>query len=117
MLNQSAIDRGFFRSVFFRTYHDQENIGERFENPEAAKCSARKHGNYEKLDLDGIVCPGVLVNGDDIIIGKRSLASSSQIYDDIRDHTSKPYKDLSMPLKHSENGIIDQVILTTNDQA
>jgi len=26
MINQSAIDRGFMRSVFFRTYHDVESI-------------------------------------------------------------------------------------------
>ncbi len=24
IMNQSAIDRGFFRSIFYRTYHDQE---------------------------------------------------------------------------------------------
>ena len=30
-------------------------------------------------------------------------------------HT-KPYKDWSVPLKHSEKGYIDQVVLTSNEE-
>jgi len=75
MLNQSAIDRGFFRSVFFRTYDDSVKDGETFAIPDFAKTSARKHGEYDKLDIDGLICPGVLVSGDDIIIGKVSKVS------------------------------------------
>lgn len=70
MLNQSAIDRGFFRSVFFRTYDDSVKEGEMFAVPDFAKTSSRKHGDYDKLDIDGLINPGVHVSGDDIIIGK-----------------------------------------------
>jgi DNA-directed RNA polymerase II subunit RPB2 len=117
MLNQSAIDRGYMRSVFFRTYDDCQKPDERFENPDAARTSARKHGSYDKLDDDGLVCPGVLVSGDDIIIGKTAVVSGAMHTEDLRDHTMKPYKDCSIPLKHSESGIIDQVILTTNEES
>lgn len=72
MINQSAIDRGFFRSAFFRTYEDSEGFAEKFTIPEPSKTSGRKHGTYDKLDKDGIICPGVQVFGDDIIIGKVS---------------------------------------------
>jgi len=37
--------------------------------------------------------------------------------EDIRDHTQKPYKDCSIAMKHSESGIVDQVILTTNEES
>lgn len=70
MLNQSAIDRGFFRSVFFRTYDDSQKGEERFEIPDLSKTSGTKHGCYDKLDIDGLISPGVLVSGDDIIVGK-----------------------------------------------
>jgi DNA-directed RNA polymerase II subunit RPB2 len=59
------------------------------------------------LDIDGLISPGVQVSGDDIIIGKVSVKSALGYTDDIIDHTMKPYKDSSIPLKHSEAGIID----------
>lgn len=75
MLSQSAIDRGFFRSVFFRTYDDCQKPDELFEQPNFQHCSGRKHGDYDKVDIDGLICPGVLVSGDDIIIGKTAKVS------------------------------------------
>ena len=70
MMNQSAIDRGFFRSVYYKTYEDIKGFEEEFKIPDRAKCLGRKHGTYDKLDKDGIICPGTQVSGDDIIIGK-----------------------------------------------
>ena len=58
MLNQSAIDRGFFRSAFFRTYEATQQPREKFEKPDPAKTSGMKHGTYDKLDADGIISPG-----------------------------------------------------------
>ena len=58
MMNQSAIDRGYFRSVFFRTYNDSEKVSEKIKKPNLAKTSGMKHGPYNKLDNDGLICPG-----------------------------------------------------------
>jgi len=72
--NQSSIDRGLFRSAFFRTYHD--SIGgedETFEIPDFRRTLGRRRGTYDKLDKDGIIEPGATVSGDDIIIGKTSV--------------------------------------------
>lgn len=63
-----------------------------------------------------MICPGVLVSGDDMIIGKTAKVSSNSYAEDLKDHTSKKFKDCSTALKHSESGIIDQVILTTNEE-
>lgn len=107
MLNQSAIDRGFFRSVFFRTYDDSQKNDEIFSIPDFKTTSARKAGDYEKLDIDGLVRPGVLVSGDDIIIGKIAKVSSNTFSDDQTNSIGKKFKDCSTPLKHTESGIID----------
>ena len=76
MLNQSAIDRGFFRSVYYKTYEDVLEYGQEFKKPDRIKCSGRKHGSYEKLDEDGIISPGTQVSGDDILIGKVAPAKT-----------------------------------------
>lgn len=79
MLNQSAIDRGFFRSVFYRTYDEVLMPEEEFTRPDPEKTSGRKHGTYDKLDRDGIICPGTQVSGDDIIIGKVAPVSQTEL--------------------------------------
>lgn len=75
MMNQSAIDRGLFRSIFYRTYTDQEKkVGalalEHIEKPSSRETLIRRGNNYEKLDNDGIVNVGLRVSGDDILVGK-----------------------------------------------
>jgi DNA-directed RNA polymerase II subunit RPB2 len=115
MLNQSAIDRGFFRSVFFRTYDDSQGQEEQFTIPDFRQTSAKKDGDYEKLDIDGIVKPGVQVYGNDIIIGKVTKVNKETFSDDLTKSIGKKFKDCSIPLKHTESGIIDQVIITTNE--
>jgi len=67
IMNQSAIDRGFFRSSFFRTYQEEAKGGgaggrllekETFEIPTRETCTEMRWGSYEKLDVDGLVHPG-----------------------------------------------------------
>lgn len=115
MLNQSAIDRGYMRSVFFRTYDDSRKSDEIFTIPDFRSTSARKAGSYDKLDVDGLIKPGILVSGDDIIIGKVARLTQNTFNESVLEAQTKEYKDCSTPLKHTESGIIDQVIITTNE--
>ena len=70
MMNQSAIDRGFFRSVFFRCYNDKASDKEKIRKLPTKNVTDLTTGKYDKLDHDGLICPGTQVSGDDIIIGK-----------------------------------------------
>jgi DNA-directed RNA polymerase II subunit RPB2 len=117
IMNQSSIDRGLFRSLFYRTYLDQEKrIGtillEKFEKPVRNQTVRMKHGTYDKLDADGLVAPGVRVSGEDIIIGKTAPLPQDDNANGMK--TTQTTRDVSTPLRSTENGIIDQVLVTTN---
>ncbi|KAJ3191549.1 DNA-dependent RNA polymerase II [Irineochytrium annulatum] len=118
IMNQSSIDRGLFRSMYFRTYMDTEKKEgllntETFEKPTRETTMRLKLGTYEKLDDDGLIEPGIAVTGDDIIIGKTVPLppDTEEMGQRTTNHTKR---DASTPLKSTEKGIVDQVILTTN---
>ena len=80
ILNRSAIERGLFRSIFYRTYMDTEvrqdtsvsrrtaelTLGnERFCKPFTEKCSVgRAEETYAHLDEDGLVMPVCFCDDD-----------------------------------------------------
>mmetsp|Transcript_11674 Transcript_11674/g.23007 ORF Transcript_11674/g.23007 Transcript_11674/m.23007 type:complete len:1240 (+) Transcript_11674:630-4349(+) len=116
VMNQDSIDRGFFRSVYYRSYSESENedkatgLMELFEKPTRETCMGLKHGNYDKIDEDGLVPMGMRVSGEDIIIGKTIPVGAAGT----QGVTHQTKKDGSYALKASESGIIDKVMLTTN---
>mmetsp|Transcript_5370 Transcript_5370/g.9646 ORF Transcript_5370/g.9646 Transcript_5370/m.9646 type:complete len:1204 (-) Transcript_5370:266-3877(-) len=119
IMNQSSIDRGLFRSVFYRSYKDAENkesfaAAETFEKPDRATCTGMRDSNYDKIEEDGLVAPGTRVFGGDIIVGKTTPLPQldAMMAGRLRRMTKK---DSSTCLRPSETGIVDQVIVTAND--
>ena len=123
IMNQSAIDRGLFRSTFYRTYMDQEKEvvraggrQEKFTNlgdpVEKKKTKGFSYGNYHKLDDDGIVAPGTKAFENDIIIGKVTPILGAN--DDDFGVVGPQYKDASTGMRSNETGIVDKVLLSTN---
>jgi DNA-directed RNA polymerase II subunit RPB2 len=119
ILNQSAIDRGLFRSFFYRTYKDEEkssatpNAEEKFCNPKNIDgCKGLKYGSYDHLDSTGIVKKGTPLKGDDILIGKIAPISSHTT----RQVRNMSYRDSSTTVRHKEDGVVDKVIVTYNNE-
>ena len=130
IMNQSAIDRGLFRSLFYRTYSDQEQaatgnataagisggsaaLSESFAKPTRESTLRMRHGTYEKIEADGLVAPGTQVGGEDIIIGK--IAPLPAVSEEMGQRTAAhTHRDVSTPLRSTEHGIVDQVMMTTN---
>lgn len=114
-MNQSAIDRGYMRSVFFRTYNDRESQSEKIRKPDMKNTQGLKHAPYFKLDKDGLVKPGAHVTGDDIIIGKIVKPKDQDFSDGNAVVVKKMFKDCSQALRHSEAGKIDTVMVTNEE--
>ena len=123
IMSQSSIDRGLFRSLYYRSYTDTEQTKglektETIEKPDRSDTLRMKHGSsdrYAKLDVDGLIAPATNVNGDDIIIGKTApLPPDSE---ELGQRTSLHQKrDVSTPLKSTEQGVVDQVMISTNGE-
>jgi DNA-directed RNA polymerase II subunit RPB2 len=120
MINRGAIERGLFRSVFYRTYKDEEkknqNSGEeeRFCKPDPAGTKQMRHGNYDKVAADGFVPENTFVNNEDILIGKVvPLRIPTGM---IVPTGSKRFKDVSRTLRNNETGYVDKIFRNRNGE-
>jgi DNA-directed RNA polymerase II subunit RPB2 len=121
IMSQSAIDRGLFRSAFYRSYKDnQNNVNpmqqEEFGKPDRATTAGmRMFGSYDKLDLDGFVAPGTRVSGGDIVIGKTTPLPVVDAQLPTRRSTRQTRQDASTAMRQAEAGYIDKVLISTGE--
>lgn len=129
IMSQSGIDRGLFRSVYFRSYRDEEKrqlggVQETFEIPDRKTTMGMKPTDYSLLDEDGLVPEGVAITGGVILVGKVQPLEAVET-----DENGEPgprsvteiaggrtKKCLSTGAKTTEKGIVDKVLLATNEE-
>uniref|UniRef100_A0A6C0IC27 DNA-directed RNA polymerase n=1 Tax=viral metagenome TaxID=1070528 RepID=A0A6C0IC27_9ZZZZ len=120
MINRGAIERGLFRSVFYRTYKDEEkknqNSGEeeRFCRPDPAMTKSMRHGNYDKVESDGFIKENTYVNNEDILIGK--VVPLRVPTGMVVPAGSKKFKDVSRTLRNNETGYVDKIFRNRNGE-
>ena len=114
IFNQSAVDRGLFRSTFYRTYKDDEKKyqsseqEERFMIPDRELTKGMKPGCYDKLDSTGFIKKDTFVDSNDIIIGKVIPIKKT--------NSQHIYKDASTVLRNNEAGFVDKVYYNRNGE-
>jgi len=120
MINRASLDRGLFRSIFFRTYKDEERKNqssgeeERFANPDTTTTRQMKNANYDKLDDTGFAPENQFVNSDDILIGKvvpLRIPTGMVI-----PAGAKKYRDVSKTMRNNESGWVDRIFRNRNGE-
>ncbi len=120
VLNKSSVDRGLFRSFYYRTY---ETIKKRYWGgqedemmvPEPGVKGHRGEEAYKNLDEDGIINPETPVESDSVLIGKVSplrFLSGEEFASDIENK-----RDTSVVIRHGERGKVDKIVISETTDA
>lgn len=120
MINESFLQRGGFRSIFYRTYKDEEKKNqssgeeERFFRPDPALTRQMKNACYDKIGEDGFVPENVYVNNDDILIGK--VVPLRVPTGMVLPAGSKQFRDVSRTMRNNEIGWVDRIFRNRNGE-
>jgi DNA-directed RNA polymerase II subunit RPB2 len=120
MINRASLDRGLFRSIFYRTYKDEEKKNqssgeeERFCMPDPATTKQLRHSNYSKLAADGFVPENTYVSSDDILIGK--VVPLRVPTGMVLPTGAKQYRDISRTMRNNETGWVDKIFKNRNGE-
>jgi len=120
MINRGALDRGRFRSIFYRTYKDEEKKNqssgeeERFCQPDPAITKHMKMENYDKLGKDGFIPENTYVTPEDVLIGK--VVPLRVPTGKVLPAGSKTCRDVSKTPRNNESGYVDRVYKNRNGE-
>lgn len=120
MINRAFLQRGGFRSIFYRTYKDEEKKNqssgeeERFHKPDVGLTRQMKNANYEKLGENGFVPENVYVDNDDILIGK--VVPLRIPTGTVLPAGTKKYRDVSRTMRNNEIGWVDRIFRNRNGE-
>ncbi|RLJ07782.1 MAG: DNA-directed RNA polymerase subunit B [Candidatus Aenigmatarchaeota archaeon] len=120
VMNKSSVERGMFRSFYFRTY---ETLKKRYWGgqedeitiPEPGIKGHRGEEVYKDLAEDGIINPETKAESDAVLIGKISplrFLSGEEFISDIENK-----RETSITIRHGEKGIVDKVIISETPDA
>jgi len=119
VFNKQSVERGLFRSLFFRTYQTEEKKYWGIESdticiPDEGVKNYRTKSDYRHLDEDGIAPAEIEVEGGDVIIGK---ISPLRFYGPVEEFLSETEnrRDTSITVNLGERGVIDKVIITQTE--
>ena len=109
ILNKTAVERGLFKSTYYRSYSESEESenGNKiyFANPLYQKNVLKKDlSDYNKLDDNGFIRVGEHITDEDVIMGK-----CSKIVNNKGKEITKVYGE---KVKYGTYGIVDKVVVT-----
>ncbi len=120
ILNKASIERGFGRSTYYRPSISEElrysgGLIDQISIPDKDVKGYKSERDYRFLEQDGIIYPEAQAAEGDVIIGKTSpprFLSSLEEYN----LAAGTRRESSVAMKHGEQGIVDFVLLTENEE-
>ncbi len=120
IINKGSIDRGFGRSTYFRPAVTEElrysgGLMDSVCIPDKDVKGYKSERDYRFLEGDGIVYPEAKVKEEDVIIGK---TSPPRFLSNLEEYSlaSNIRRESSISLRHGEEGVVDFVCLTENEE-
>ena len=120
MISRAALDRGRFRSIFYRTYKDEERKNqssgeeEKFCRPDSTETKHMKNAHYDKIGDDGFVPKDTYVTPDDILIGK--VVPLRVPTGAVLPAGAKKSRDVSKMPRNNEKGYVDKIYKNRNGE-
>ncbi|MBI5389269.1 DNA-directed RNA polymerase subunit B [Candidatus Woesearchaeota archaeon] len=120
IINKASIERGLARSIYYRPMITEElryagGLIDEICVPDKDVKGYRSEKDYKYLEGDGIIYPEALVKEGDVVIGKTSPPRFLSGMDEYN-LASSTRRESSTTLKHGEQGVIDFVLLTENEE-
>ena len=120
ILNKASIERGFGRSTYYRPSISEElrysgGLIDQICIPDKDVKGYKSERDYRFLEEDGIIYPEAKVAEGDVVIGKTSpprFLSSLEEYN----LAAGTRRESSVAMKHGEQGIVDFILLTENEE-
>ncbi|MBS3056723.1 MAG: DNA-directed RNA polymerase subunit B [Candidatus Aenigmarchaeota archaeon] len=116
VINKASIERGFGRSIFFRTYATEEKKYWGIEKdeiriPDKSVSGYQSEEAYANLGIDGIINREINVEAGDVIVGKISPLRFFGPTESFMMETENR-RETSDTIRKGEEGIVDNVIVT-----
>lgn len=120
ILNQGSVDRGLGRSTYFRPSVAEElrysgGLTDQICIPDKEVKGYKSEHDYRFLEADGIIYPEAQVKVDDVIIGKTSPPRFLSGMDEYS-LASNVRRESSVAIPHGEQGVVDFVLITENEE-
>jgi DNA-directed RNA polymerase subunit B' len=120
IINKGSIERGFGRSTYFRPAVSEElrysgGLMDSVCIPDKDVKGYKSERDYRFLEGDGIVYPEAKVKEEDVVIGK---TSPPRFLSNLEEYSlaSNIRRESSVSLRHGEEGVVDFVCLTENEE-
>jgi DNA-directed RNA polymerase subunit B' len=120
ILNKASIDRGMGRSSYYRPSIAEElrysgGLMDEISIPDKEVKGYKSEQDYRLLEKDGIIYPEAQIAEGDVVIGKTSPPRFLSSLDEYN-LAAATRRESSVSLAHGEQGIVDFVLLSENEE-